>query len=106
MNTSFAKRVYALTNQIPKGNVSTYKHLADALNTKAYRAVGNALRNNPDAPRTPCHRVIKHDRTLGGYQGSNDSTNKRALLKAEGVIFSSDGRVDTSCVYAFSQPTQ
>lgn len=98
---SFAERVYEKTRQIPTGKVTTYKELADALDTKAYQAVGNALRNNPDAPITPCHRVIKTDRTLGGYQGKINNPKKRILLQEEGVDFEADGRVATKCIYTY-----
>ena len=90
---SFAKRVYEKTKEIPPGKVTTYKELAHALHTKAYRAVGNALRTNPDAPATTCHRVIKTDRTLGGYQGKTKNNKKQHLLAKEGITFDEDGRV-------------
>ncbi len=44
----------------------TYKELAKKIGSpKAVRAVGSALRNNPFAPKVPCHRVVSSDRTLG-----------------------------------------
>lgn len=30
------------------------------------RAVGNAMRGNPFAPRVPCHRILAADRSIGG----------------------------------------
>lgn len=45
---TFSEMVYALVKQIPCGKVSTYKDIASALRTKAYRAVGNALNKNKD----------------------------------------------------------
>lgn len=100
-NDSFSARVYQQTKKIPRGYVTTYKALAQALNTKAYRAVGNALRNNPDAPQTPCHRVIRSDATLGGYAGKLNDNKKRDLLVQEGVTFLADGRVHPSCIHQF-----
>ena len=85
---SFSDKVYALCKQIPKGRISTYKELAKALHTKAYRAVGQALRKNPYAPVVPCHRVIASDGTLGGFGGETRGKNiqhKSRLLKKEGV---------------------
>ncbi len=73
---------------IPRGKVTTYGLLARKLNTKAYRAVGNACRRNPYAPRVPCHRVVKSDGTVGGFGGktSGKSVEKKIqLLRKEGV---------------------
>jgi len=82
---SFNEKVWKACKKIPKGKVTTYKHIASKLKTKAYRAVGNALRNNPNAPKTPCHRVIKSNRELGGYCGKLNSKKKALLLKNEGI---------------------
>ncbi len=80
---SFSARCYALLMQIPRGKVTTYKALAEALGTTAYRAVGVAMGKNPNAPKVPCHRVVRSDGTLGGYSGG--LPRKIALLKSEGV---------------------
>ena len=45
-------------------------------------AVGSALGRNPIPIIVPCHRVIRTDRTLGGYTGG--LRYKRALLRIEG----------------------
>lgn len=86
--SAFAQKVYALTRRIPTGKVTTYKEIAKALGTKAYRAVGQTLRCNPYAPEVPCHRVVASNGTLNGFNGSRDQkelTRKKRLLKAEGV---------------------
>ncbi|MEK6896057.1 MAG: MGMT family protein [Nanoarchaeota archaeon] len=81
--TSFSERCYQLLRKVPCGKVTTYKSLAKALGTKAYRAVGNAMNKNPYAPKVPCHRVIKSNGEIGGFaSGLND---KIALLTQEGV---------------------
>ena len=95
------KRVYERTKTIPRGYVTTYKELAHAVNTRAYRAVASALKNNPDVPATPCHRVIKSMREVGGYLGVKDSAKKRALLQEEGVRFQEDGRVHPKSMHYF-----
>mmetsp|Transcript_11074 Transcript_11074/g.20549 ORF Transcript_11074/g.20549 Transcript_11074/m.20549 type:complete len:209 (-) Transcript_11074:827-1453(-) len=59
--TKFQSQVYSLISTIPEGKVSTYGKVAKKLSSSA-RAVGNALRNNPFAPRVPCHRVIASSR--------------------------------------------
>ena len=64
---NFNKKCYELISQIPKGKISTYKQIATILNTKAYRAVGNAMADNQKQIIVPCHRVIKNDGFIGGY---------------------------------------
>ena len=84
---SFQERVYEILKKVPKGRVSTYSNVARALNTKAYRAVGNALNKNP-RPGTrknqvPCHRVVKSSGEVGGFATGKE--NKIKLLKKEGI---------------------
>jgi methylated-DNA-[protein]-cysteine S-methyltransferase len=43
----FYEKIYAKLRQVPKGKVTTYKALAHAVNSKAYRAVGTAMNKNP-----------------------------------------------------------
>ncbi|KHO46555.1 MAG: methylated-DNA-[protein]-cysteine S-methyltransferase [archaeon GW2011_AR3] len=81
----FADKVYKLCRKIPKGKVSTYKAIAKAMKTKAYRAVGQALRCNPYAPEVPCHRVVASDGSLGGFAGRMNSRKKIMMLKKEGI---------------------
>jgi len=84
----FEERVWKLLEKIPRGKVTTYGLLARKLNTKAYRAVGNACRRNPYAPRVPCHRVVKSDGTIGGFGGKtsgNAIERKTRLLRKEKV---------------------
>ena len=80
----FSEKVYSLLKRIPRGKVTTYKAIAEALGTKAYRAVGNALNKNPDSPIVPCHRVVCSDGSVGGY--SEGVKKKIKLLKKEGVV--------------------
>ena len=81
--SNFQQKVYNLTKKIPKGKVTTYKALAHKLNSKAYRAVGNAMNKNPYAPNVPCHRCIKANGEIGGFASGQEA--KIRLLKAEGV---------------------
>jgi len=84
MTTLFQKRVYDIVRQIPEGKVLTYKEVAEKIGrAKSFRAVGNALHRN-DNPAVPCHRVIRSDGKIGGY---NRGTNtKIKLLKKEKAI--------------------
>lgn len=80
---TFNEKVWELLKQIPKGKVTTYKEIARKLNTKAYRAVGNACNKNPFWPSAACHRVVNNDGRLGGYaSGLNE---KIKILKKEGI---------------------
>jgi methylated-DNA-[protein]-cysteine S-methyltransferase len=95
--TSFEKRVYETISKIPKGKVMTYGQLAKSIKSSP-RAVGQALKRNPYAPIVPCHRIIKSDRTLGGYAGKMNSQKKIRLLKSEGITFS-DNKIDEKNIY-------
>jgi methylated-DNA-[protein]-cysteine S-methyltransferase len=66
------------------------KHLGNA---NGARAVGTALAHNPFPIIIPCHRAIRSDGTLGGYQGG--LRMKRALLEMEGILFNDRGRIMT-----------
>ncbi len=85
---SFAEKVYSLCRKIPNGKVTTYSEIARVLNTKGYRAVGQALRCSPGMPDVPCHRVVKSDGSLGGFKGKSagkEIEEKIMLLEKEGI---------------------
>lgn len=83
MITHFQQRVYQKLREVPSGRVTTYRDLAHAIGTKAYRAVGQALNKNPFAPEVPCHRVVNSDGSVGGF--ATGCENKIKLLKYEGI---------------------
>lgn len=84
--------VYDLLLTIAPGKVTTYGAIAKKLHLNP-RHVGRILHVNPDAPRVPCHRVVKSDGHLaGGYALGGDDGQKKRLV-AEGVMFVSDDRV-------------
>ena len=89
---SFNSRCYSLLKKVPPGRVTTYKAIANALGTRAYRAVGNAMNKNPHAPHVPCHRVVNSNASLGGYAG--EEKIKIELLKHEGVEVKNNKIVD------------
>ncbi len=80
---NFNEKVWALTARIPRGKVTTYAAIAKKLDSKAYRAVGNAMNRNPFAPAVPCHRVVGSDGRLTGYAGG--LPKKAKMLREEGV---------------------
>lgn len=91
----FQQRVLHAEHAIPMGRVSTYKLVAAYLGVRAAaRAVGNASANNPFPLIVPCHRAIRSDHRLGGYQGGLEM--KRPLLCKERVAFDDSGRVQCS----------
>ena len=81
---SFKDKVIAIVKRIPKGKTLTYGQVAKlAGHPGAARAVGTIMANNQDKT-VPCHRVVKADGTVGGYNGLRGE--KEALLKAEGAL--------------------
>lgn len=87
----FKTKIYTLCRQIPKGKVATYGQLAAlAGNPGASRAVGMCMKTNPDAPQTPCHRVVAANGKLTGYSGGNGISTKKEMLIKEGVSFKGD----------------
>lgn len=92
------KRVILAEYEIPRGWISTYKRIADHLEIpNGARVVGNALARNPFPIIIPCHRAIKTDGDLGGYQGGIKM--KRILLEMEGVKFSAKGKAIMDKIY-------
>jgi methylated-DNA-[protein]-cysteine S-methyltransferase len=96
--TEFQQRVLLAEYAIPRGQVSTYGRIAAHVGVpRGARAVGNALAHNPFPLIIPCHRAIRSDGTLAGYQGGLEM--KRRLLELEGVQVSEGGRVVDPRIY-------
>jgi len=102
-------KTYQLLKTVPKGRVTTYKALADAVHTKAYRAIGQFMRTNPfsyqacpeRSRRVPCHRVVASDGTIGGFMGKTggkEIAKKIRMLRAEGVKIAGNTIIDFSGV--------
>lgn len=89
--TPLQAQVYEMLRTVPKGKVVTYGQLGHLVGRpKASRAMGMFMKKNPDAPHTPCHRVVASDGTLHGYSGNGGIPTKKKMLLAEGVIFKGD----------------
>jgi methylated-DNA-[protein]-cysteine S-methyltransferase len=88
VNNSFNERCYELLKLIPKGKVTTYKEIARALQTNAWRAVGSAMAKNEHLFDIPCHRVVRSDGSVGQYALGTD--RKVEILIKEGVSVSND----------------
>lgn len=79
----FQKQVLKAMKTIPYGKTSTYKDLADKMNSKAFQAIGSACGRNPFMLIYPCHRVLGSG-SLGGY--AHGIEMKKQLLSLEGAV--------------------
>lgn len=80
--TAFQRQVWEKLRGIPYGETHSYSQVAKAIGQeKAVRAVARACATNPVALVIPCHRVIREDKSLGGYRWGIE--RKKQLLKEE-----------------------
>lgn len=80
IGTDFQLRVWHEVKKIPHGQFTTYKEIGQNINSKAFRAVGQAVGANPVSIIIPCHRVLGTN-WFGGYSGGTNI--KRLLLELE-----------------------
>jgi methylated-DNA-[protein]-cysteine S-methyltransferase len=78
--TPFEQRVWAMLEEIPFGETTTYGELAGKLGAPAW-SVGQAVGHNPLSIIVPCHRVVGKDGKLTGYAGG--LKRKQFLLDLE-----------------------
>ncbi len=90
------ERVLALVEQVPRGRVTTYGALADAIGSRGPRAVGRVL--SLHGGPVPWWRVVRAD---GSLPPSHDD-EARAHYLDEGTPLRRGGRVDI--VRAFWDP--
>jgi AraC family transcriptional regulator of adaptative response/methylated-DNA-[protein]-cysteine methyltransferase len=80
--TAFQRQVWEQLQAIPYGQTHSYSEVAKAIGQeKAVRAVARACATNPVALVIPCHRVIREDKSLGGYRWGLE--RKKKLLETE-----------------------
>lgn len=73
--------VYEVVKEIPKGSTMTYKEVALKIGRpQAMRAIGTALSKNFN-PDIPCHRVIRSDGKMGGYNRGGIKVKENILKK-------------------------
>lgn len=85
-----AEKIYAVVKAIPRGKVAMYKHVAKRAGLpRSARHVGNVLGKNNNAC-VPCHRVVRSDRSVGGYR---DGTRKKIARLTEEGVHITGGRV-------------
>lgn len=89
------EEIWNIAERIPRGRVATYGQIARMLGEpRGARTVGFAMSACPRDRKTPCHRVVDRQ---GGTKAAFDTWapgTQRALLEAEGVRFTEEGRVD------------
>ncbi len=80
--TAFQQKCWSALLHIPYGHTTSYSKQAITIgNPQAFRAVANANKHNPIAIIIPCHRIIKSNGDLCGYNGGVH--RKQALLNLE-----------------------
>ena len=80
MKGTFAERVRFVVKRIPRGMTLSYGEVARrAGSPRAARAVARIMSANYDA-EIPCHRVIRADGSLGGYNRGGENAKKTLLL--------------------------
>ncbi len=80
--TAFQWQVWEELQRIPLGATRSYQEIARAIGKpKAVRAVAGACAGNHVALVIPCHRVIREDKSIGGYRWG--LKRKEELLERE-----------------------
>ena len=95
--TPLASLVYSVTQQIPRGRLSTYGAIAQAIGRpRAARAVGQALNRNPYWPVVPCQRVVG---STGQLTGLLLASIKTTALQQEGIVIKNNCVTDLARVF-------
>jgi len=66
--TNFQLKIWNALLKIPEGNLKSYSQIGTLIDSKSYRAIGNAIGANPISFIIPCHRVINSTGKLGNYR--------------------------------------
>jgi methylated-DNA-protein-cysteine methyltransferase related protein len=92
MASDFFTQVHALARKVPKGRVTTYGAIGEALGGKiSARMVGWAMNAAHNAkPPVPAHRVVNRNGMLTGKLHFASPTLMEELLASEGVEVEDD----------------
>lgn len=91
---SFTERAVALIKQIPSGKVMTYGQIAGlAGSPRGARQVVRVLHSMSKKHNLPWHRVINSKGEIG-FKDEEMYVVQKLLLEAEGILVSSDGKLD------------
>ncbi|MDF2567714.1 MAG: methylated-DNA--protein-cysteine S-methyltransferase [Oscillospiraceae bacterium] len=81
----FRQKIYDFLRGTKYGEVLSYGDVATHIGSRAYRAVGTTVANNPLPLVIPCHRVVSSDGGIGGFSMGEGLKTKIALMKIEGM---------------------
>ena len=89
---SFFELVFKIVRQIPKGRVTSYGAIANALGTRlSARMVGWAMNGSHRVkPKVPAHRVVNRQGLLTGKIHFDPPEKMQALLEKEGIVVKDD----------------
>ena len=89
---SFFELVFEVVRQIPKGRVTSYGAIANALGTKlSARMVGWAMNGSHRVkPKVPAHRVVNRQGLLTGKIHFDPPEKMQELLEKEGIVVKDD----------------
>lgn len=93
-NPYYMEDVFAITQSIPEGRVTTYGAIADFLTLGSARMVGWALKNCVADDGIPAHRVVNRKGELSGRANFDPPESMQQRLEAEGVEVQDDAVVD------------
>src|SRR6218665_2470516 len=93
--------IYAIVKQIPKGRVTSYGAIANALGIKSSaRLVGYAMNaiHVYDAS-LPAHRVVNRNGLLTGKHHFNTISTMQQLLEKDGMVIENDKVLNFNTVF-------
>ena len=94
------QKVYKKLLEVPKGKVTTYAQLANAVGLKnGQRAIGRIMNKNPFPVIVPCHRVILSNGKIGGFAWGTKVKTK--MLSKEGIKIKNGKILDKDTIYKF-----
>jgi methylated-DNA-protein-cysteine methyltransferase related protein len=86
--------IHRIVSRIPRGRVATYGQIAELAGIPGQaRRVGYALSALPSATAVPWQRVVNAKGEISLRAQSGSESDQKKLLKAEGVVFTRDGRI-------------
>lgn len=96
MTRSNYQRIYAVVRSIPPGRVATYGQVASLAGLPGHaRQVGYALHAlDAEHDDVPWQRVINAQGEISRRADPGPEPLQRVMLEAEGVVFTTRGRVD------------
>jgi methylated-DNA-protein-cysteine methyltransferase-like protein len=101
----FHAKVHAAVRAVPKGSVTTYGDVADALGLRSVaRQVGWALAALPDGSSVPWWRVVGAGGQISRWRSAS-AVRQRELLRKEGTDVDGKGRVTAFAARRFRPAT-